>query len=173
MGVSVPVSAIIIFIGTAAFIASSINLATNIMQSLMELTSSLDGHRNRAYTRIEICNAKVSNGTIILFIKNFGPETIFLVDQGYRWCSLIISYNSTKGWITYLIEDYDVAGKIILSSNSAYGSSQCGSINPGEGAWITAKMPDGAPEVIGGSPITIIFSTGLGETSRLVVVSDD
>lgn len=173
MGVSAPIVAMIVFIGAIAFTASTANLIVNAMQSLVELTSNINVEYCRAYARIEISNVTLSNGVITLLIKNLGPETVLLVDQGYRWCSLAIAYNSVRGWITFLLDEYEVTGITVLNSNVSHRYSGRISINPGEGAYITARLPEGAPEIIAGSPITIVFSTRFGDVSRRVVVKDD
>lgn len=174
MGVSVSAAAIIVFIGAAAFIASTANLTANLMYSFANIASSLNSQYNRAYTRIEIANVTISDYRVTLLVKNLGPETIFLLDQGYRWCSLIISYNSTLGWITYLLDDYNVTGIISLNLMSViYEGAGRSYIGPGEGGWLTAKLPEGAPEIPNGSPVVIVFSTRFGESSKMVVVKDD
>ncbi|MBS7640636.1 MAG: hypothetical protein QXJ19_03275 [Candidatus Bathyarchaeia archaeon] len=173
MGVSAPIVTMIVFIGAIAFTASTANIIVNAMQLLIELTSSINIEYDGAYTRIEISNATVVNGVITLLIKNFGPETVLLVDQGYKWCSLAITYNSVRGWITFLLDEYEVASIIMLNSNVSRSYSGRISINPGEGAYITARLPDEAPKMIAGSPIIIVFSTRFGDTSKYVVVEDD
>lgn len=173
MSASVPVAAIIVFIGAIVFIASTANLMVNIAQSLIELNINMDSHHNRVYTRIEIANATILNNTITLLVKNMGPETIFLVDQGYKWCSLTVSYNSALGWVTYLLDNYNVINITILGSNVAYDGFSREFINPGEGAWITANLPEKAPEIMNGSPIMIVFSSGFGETAKCMVVKND
>lgn len=169
---SIPVAAMIVYIGVMVFTASIISSVISTMQVLMELTSNIDTYHEKVYTRIEIANLSISNDTINLLIKNLGPETVFLVDQGYRWCSLIVSYYSEDGWVTYLLDEYEVAYIVALGSNVSYGAGRS-FINPGEGAWLIAKLPDGAPEIAGGLPVTVVFSTRFGEVSKCVVVRND
>lgn len=153
MGLSVPIAAAIVLIGATVFMASAANMATSIMQSLADLTSNINDCF-RVYARIEITNATMLNGTMVLFVKNYGPEEVLLVDQGYKWCSLIASYNSTEGWVTFLLDNYYSATAPL--------------IYPGEEVMITASLPNGAPKAVEGSPFVIVFSTRFGEVSRLV-----
>lgn len=173
MGAGTPIAAMVILIGAITLMASMTSLATNSMHALTELTLTINGQHSRAYTRIELSNATLSGDTITLLVKNFGPEVVFLVDRGYKWCSLIISYCSAIGWVTYLLDNYVVLNVTILSSNATYYALNRHFIGPGEGAWITARLPSGAPEIPCGSPAIIIFSTGFGEVSKLVVVRHD
>jgi len=154
LGLSVPIAAAIVLIGATVFMASAANMATNIMQSLIDLTSNINDCC-RVYCRIEITNATILNDTMVLLVKNYGPEEVLLVDQGYDWCSLIVSYNSTEGWVTFLLD--------------GHYSATAPLIYPGEEVMITAGLPNGAPEAIEGSPFIIVFSTRFGEVSKLVV----
>jgi len=127
---------------------------------------------NSAYTKIEISDVTASNDTIEMLVKNLGPKTIHLVKyNGYSWCSLIISYNSTLGWVTYLIDNYIVSNITVLGTNVTYSPSEHNFINPGEGAWIITRIPNGAPEIPNGSPVIVVFSTRFGEVAMYEVVS--
>ena len=169
MSISTPVAASIVFIGILAFISSVFGLLINTMHTFVEVTSHISDWGS-AYTRIEISNITVSNDTIEMLVKNLGPRAIHVIKYGYSWCSLIISYNSTLGWVTYLIDDYTVSNITVLGTNVTYSPSEHDFINPGEGAWIIARAPEGAPEIMGGSPVVVVFSTRFGEVATYEVV---
>ena len=169
MGFSTPVAASIVFIGILAFISSVFGLLINTMHTLVEVTSHIYD-RDSGYTRIEISNITVSNDTIEILVKNLGPRTIHLIEHGYSWCSLIISYNSTLGWVTFLIDNYTVSNITVLGTNVTYSPSTHSFINPGEGAWIIARIPEGAPEIPNSSPVIVVFSTRFGEAATYEVI---
>ena len=171
MGLSTPIAISIVFIGILAFISSVFGLLVNTMHTLVEVTSHINDWGS-GYTRIEISNITVSNDTIEMLVKNLGSRTIHLIKHGYSWCSLIISYNTTLGWITYLIDNYTVSNITVLGTNVTYSSSKHNFINPGEGAWIIAGIPEGAPEIPNSSPVMVVFSTRFGEVAAYEVVRD-
>lgn len=170
MGLSTPIATSIVFIGVLAFVSTVFGLLVDSAHTLIELSSRVDELRS-VYTRIEISDVSVSNNTVKFLVKNLGPRTIHLIRyENYSWCSVIISYNTTLGWTTYLIEDYIVENITILGSNVTFSPSQHPYINPGEGAWILARLPEEAPEIPVGSPVVVVFSTRFGETATYEVV---
>lgn len=171
MGISTPVAASIVFIGILVFISSAFGLLINTMHLLVEIASHVN-YGDKVYTRIEISNITVSNVSVKMLVKNLGPEVIHIIKYGYSWCSLIISYNSSLGWVTYLIDDYTINNITVLNTNVTYSPSEHSFINPGEGAWITARLPKGAPEIIDGSPVMIVFSTRFGEVAMYEVIKN-
>jgi len=173
MGLSTPIATSIVFIGVLAFISSVFSLLINATHSLIEATSHIDEWIT-TYTRIEISNVSVSNNIIEFLVKNLGPRTIHLIRYGdYSWCSVIVSYNATSGWVTYLIDNYTVNNITVLDTNVTYSPSQHPFINPGEGAWILTRLPEGAPEIPVGSPVIIVFSTRFGDVAMYEVVRNE
>jgi len=169
VGISTPVAASIVFIGFLVFISSVFGLLINTMHTLVEVTSHTN-YLDNAYTRIEISNITVSNDTIEMLVKNLGPKTIHLVKYDYSWCSLIVSYNSSLGWVTYLIDNYTISNITVLDTSVTYSPSEHPFINPGEGAWIIAKLPEGTLEIPDSSPVIVVFSTRFGEIATYEVV---
>lgn len=168
MGISTTVATAIVFIGLLTFVSSILGLLFNTTYLLMEIYSNVNYDVVR--TRIEISDVTVSNDSIVMLIKNLGPGVIHLVNYGYSWCSIVISYNSSLGWVTYLIDNYVVNNITVLNTDVSYSLPEHSFINPGEGAWITARIPEGAPEIMSNSPVVIVFSTRFGEVAMYEVV---
>ncbi|RLI37842.1 hypothetical protein DRO55_00350 [Candidatus Bathyarchaeota archaeon] len=159
MGFSTTIASAIALIGLVA-LASVLSATTlYMMESLVTLRYAI--YDEDLNVRLEIEITGVNSSSVSFYVKNLGSKTIFFRERGYRWNSVILSYNN-DGWRSYLIENYTVREIRVTGTNVTFNYSAHRYIKPGEEALIEAALPPAAPPIPQNGTVTIIFLSHYG-----------
>ena len=96
---------------------------------------------------------------------NQGSKDVFLRNETFAWNSVIITYNNSD-WQTYLIENYTVLDISASGTNESFDITSHQSIKPGEQALIEVELPSGAPDILIGSVVNVVFASHYGVSAR-------
>jgi archaellum component FlaF (FlaF/FlaG flagellin family) len=168
MGFSVTIASSIVLIGLLVMFAS---VSVAMFQGLRELSSVageyLNRERERLDVKLELKVEGVNATSCNITVKNTGSKTIFLRDQnGFRWNTIVLSYENNSQWLSYTIEEYTVVAVKVSGTNTSFDPSSHKFINPGEEALIYFQIPDGAPEIPIQAVVSITFATHYGVTAE-------
>jgi len=168
MGFSVTMASSIVLAGLILFTGSLfMSLLYSLYTSIGVMATYVDGEKARLGVKLEAEIEDVGNFSIQLNVKNVGSKPIFLQEDGYRWNSIIVSYNtSTSRWVTYLIEDYTILEVRVTGTNVSFNPAGHRFLEPGEEARIAFHLPNGAPEIPAGGVVTVVFASHYGVSAR-------
>jgi len=162
MGFSVTIASTIVLIGLMTFVGATLTTMLYTINDLTILVNTLKDEKLNVDLEIEI--VKIDASEIQFLVRNTGSKTIFLMDQGYKWNSIIISYNNTY-WRPYLIEDYTVLEIKVSGTDVTFNFDDHRYVNPGEEAYIKVNLPPEAPEIPVNSTVTVVFASHYGVTA--------
>ncbi len=170
MGLSVSIASAIVLIGWIAFIGSiSATMLTtiNAVGTMVNSTSS-DSIKLGVQLALRIMYANTS--CITISVQNTGSRDIFLRNETFAWNSVILTYNNTD-WKTYMIDNYTVLAINPTGANTSFTFTSQQSIKPGEQALIEVDLPSGAPPILIGSIVNVVFAShyGVSATQEILV----
>jgi archaellum component FlaF (FlaF/FlaG flagellin family) len=164
MGFSVTIAASIVLIGIIATLAS---ISTTLIYSFGQLNKASSDYLEQEQERLDVhldlevnsVNATSCNVTI----KNLGSKTIFLTSQnGFQWNSMIISYDASSSWHSYLIENYKILEVKVSNTTITFNAATHSFINSGEEALVSFSIPQGAPDIPSSGVVNVVFVTHYG-----------
>jgi len=168
MGFSVTIASCIVLIG---LIVGFTLVSAAVFQGLRDLSTAIRGYFDREKSKLDVglmLKVEAVNATSCnITVKNIGSETIFLRSQnGFQWNTIVFSYGNNSGWLSYVIEDYEVITIKVSNTNHSFDPASHKCINPGEEALISFKIPYGAPEIPLNAVVSVVFVTHHGVTAE-------
>jgi hypothetical protein len=161
MGLSVSIASAIVLVGWIAFvgtISATMLTTVNDIGSLVNSTSSDD---IRLSVQLGLRIEGVESRSINISVLNIGSRDIFLRNETFAWNTVIVTYNNTD-WQTYLIENYTVLTINVAGTNESFDAASHQSIKPGEQALVEIDLPTGAPDILTGSIVNVVFASHYG-----------
>ena len=158
MGFSVTIASTIVLIGLIAFAGS---LSTTMFCAINNVFVLLNTVSDKSNVQLELEIVSVNASEIQFYVRNTGSKVIFLLDQGFKWNSAVVSYNNSF-WRSYLIEDYTILEIKVTGTNVSFNVNTHSCVNPGEEVHIQASLPSGAPEIPINGTFIVVFASHYG-----------
>jgi len=123
--------------------------------------------RDKLDVRLELDIESIAARSCTTTVKNLGTKTIFLQSQkGFKWNSIMISYQTNSHWLSYIIEDYTVLDVKVIDTTVSFNPASHSFINPGEEARISFDLPEEAPAIPNKATVIIVFASHYGVTAQ-------
>ncbi|MBS7608820.1 hypothetical protein KEJ52_06505 [Candidatus Bathyarchaeota archaeon] len=172
MGFSVTITSSIILI---AMFTLSTSFLVAAFQNLKDISQIAEQYISREREKLDVAlqlEIKFLNATVCMFIlKNAGSRTVFFKDQtGFRWNTVIVSYESNSFWASYEIEDYTVLEVKVSNSSYTFPPEKHPYVDAGEEALILFSLPKGAPEIPINGLVSVVFVSHYGVTAKAEAV---
>lgn len=159
MSLSNTITASIVLIGVLALIGSAtVSLMAVLNGYISVWTGVTEAERVRLDIRLQLSITNVGDRTVEATVRNTGSRTIFLTPG---WNDVIIAYNASGDWKPFL-SSFTVVEIRVADSECSFQPSTHPYVNPGEEAVIIVQLPDGAPDILSGSPIIAVFVSHYG-----------
>jgi hypothetical protein len=165
VGLSVSIASAIVLVGWIAFIGAISTALLTTMNSVGSLVNSTSSDDIKLTVQLGLRIASVESRSVNFSVINQGSKDVFLRNETFAWNSVIITYNSTD-WQTYLIENYTVLNISATGTNESFDITSHQSIKPGEQALIEIDLPSGAPDILIGSVVNVVFASHYGVSAR-------
>jgi archaellum component FlaF (FlaF/FlaG flagellin family) len=168
MGFSVVMASSIVLIGIIAALASVSTVLLYSFGQLNQATSDyLAREQERFDVRLELNVSSINATSCNVTVKNIGSKTIFLTKQnGFRWNTVIVSYENNSIWHSYSIENYTILEIGVSGTDVTFNVSTHNFINPGEEAQISFSIPKDALDIPLNSVVDVVFATYYGITAE-------
>ncbi|MEM1539415.1 MAG: hypothetical protein QXW82_07335 [Candidatus Bathyarchaeia archaeon] len=174
MGFSVTITSSIVLI---AILAISTSFLITFFQGLRDLS-----YLAKEYTRLErekldvalnLTVDSIGATTCNITVANKGSKVIILKGQeGFKWNTIILSYEDGSVWRSYPIEQYEILEVKVSGANYTFNPESHVFINPGEEAKIAFSIPNGAPEIPHQGLVTVVFVTHYGVAAMTEAVRE-
>jgi archaellum component FlaF (FlaF/FlaG flagellin family) len=161
MGLSVSIASAIVLIGWIAFIGSISAAMLTTINAVGTVVNSTSSDDIKLSVQLALTILYAYNSNITISVQNTGSREIFLRNETFAWNSVILTYNDTD-WQTYLIDNYTVLAINPVGANTSFTLTSQQSINPGEQALIEVDLPSGAPPILLGSIVNVVFASQYG-----------
>jgi hypothetical protein len=161
VGLSVSIASAIVLVGWIAFIGAISTALLGTMNNIGSIMNSPSSNNIKLNVQLRLTITSVESRSINFSVQNTGSLDIFLRNQTYAWNSVIITYNNTD-WRTYLLDNYTVLSINALGTNESFDVTSHQSIKPGEQALIEIYLPSGAPDILIGSVVNVVFVSHYG-----------
>ena len=168
MGFSVTIASAIVLIGLVVLFGS---VSAVLVYSLNVLSDTareyLSHEKDKLDVKLELEIETINQDSCTINVKNPGTKTIFLKEQeDFQWNTIMISYQNSSQWRSYIIENYTVLEVNITNTEVTFDPANHGFINPGEEARISFDLPEGAPLVPNEATVIIVFTSHYGVTAQ-------
>ena len=161
MGLSVSIASAIVLIGWIAFIGSISAAMLTTINAVGTVVNSTSSDDIKLSVQLALTITYAYNSNITISVQNTGSREIFLRNETFEWNSVILTYNNTD-WQTYLIDNYTVLAINPVGANTSSTFTSQQSIKPGEQALIEVDLPSGAPPILLGSIVNVVFASQYG-----------
>jgi hypothetical protein len=161
MGLSVSIASAIVLVGWIAFIGTISATMLTTVNDIGSLVNSASSDDIRLSVQLGLRIDSIESRSINVSVLNVGSRDIFLRNETFAWNTVIVTYNNTN-WQTYLIEDYTILAINVAGTNESFPLTSHQSIKPGEQALIEIDMPSGAPDILTGSIVNVVFASHYG-----------
>jgi len=166
MGFSVTIASTIVLIGLIILFSSLSAVLVYSLNTLSDTTKEyVNRERDKLDVRLEMDIDSIADRSCTTTVKNLGTKTIFLQSQkGFKWNSMVISYQNNSHWLSYIIEDYTVLDVKVIDTMVSFNPASHSFINPGEEARISFNLPEEAPSIPNKATVIIVFASHYGVT---------
>lgn len=156
-GLSNVISGSIVLVGLLTVLGALFLSIHTISQGSMEAwRQALENEKARMETSLELNVAEIGDRSVTVLVKNRGSTTVFLKPG---WNDLIIYYEGGGRWTSYMVS---FNATVRVAGSQAFFPSTHNFINPGEEAVLVAQVPDGAPDIVSGSTVVVVFVSHYG-----------
>lgn len=162
MGLSVSIASAIVLIGWIAFIGSISAAMLTTINAVGTMVNSTSSDNIKLSVQLALTITYAYNSSITISVQNTGSREIFLRNETFAWNSVILTYNNNTDWQTYLIDNYTVLAINPTGANTSFTFTSQQSIKPGEQALIEVDLPSGAPPILLGSIVNVVFASNYG-----------
>ena len=168
MGFSVTIASTIVLIGLIILFSSLSAVLVYSLNTLSDTTKEyVNRERDKLDVRLEMDIDSIADRSCTTTVKNLGTKTIFLQSQkGFKWNSMVISYQNNSHWLSYIIEDYTVLDVKVIDTTVFFNPASHSFINPGEEARISFNLPEEAPAIPKKATVIIVFASHYGVTAQ-------
>ncbi|MBC7112727.1 MAG: hypothetical protein H5T34_01675 [Candidatus Methanomethyliales bacterium] len=136
--------------------ATFLSLSFLSKESVEAMRQTLQVEKVRVETSLELSVISIENASLTALVRNKGSTTVFL-EPG--WNDVIVSYQAYDGWRTCLA---NFNASVRVSGSEVFFQSDHNFINPGEEAVLDVWLPEGAPEILNGSVVRVVFASHYG-----------
>jgi hypothetical protein len=165
VGLSVSIASAIVLVGWIAFIGAISTALLTTMNNVGSLVNSTSKDDIKLSVQLGLRITSVESRSVNFSVTNQGSKDVFLRNETFAWNSVIITYNNSN-WQTYLIENYTVLDISATGTNESFDITFHQSIKPGEQALIEMDLPSGAPDILKGSVVNVVFASHYGVSAR-------
>lgn len=146
-------------------VVSAFTLTLGVYRLLRQGGEYVEAGAVKVEVEVRLTVDGVSERQINVTVRNRGSRTVFLNHEGRLRSVFILGYESTVGWVTCLIEDYELLSVRISGFNRSFNPAVHRHLNPGEEAVIRITLPDDMPGISVEGVAAVVFVTHHGVTA--------